>query len=615
MENRFGIKDFFLFLILLLLIGVVLLAMTQYDRQWNEMRTTNSLLTQQTTDLARIRRLLEQGVSFGAATTSPTTQNALAGFENILKSQAQPDYAMGDDLVDTFMAMPHRLTPIVSSDLASRQVQAVVLDSLCDRDQDTLEWEPRLATKWTFSPDRLQFEFELRRGVTFSDGSPFTADDVVFTFDFMRDERIEAPRQRAYLDKLDKVEKTGEYSVRFSFKEPYFKSFEIAAGNEILCKAFYSRVSPTDFNRSTGLLLGSGPYRLPNPDSWRPEPGKPLIVVRNERYWGPTPTFNRIVWKTIDEASARSTAFRNGDIDIYGGSTSGITPEQYDQMVADPELAKRTQHWVIETPTQGMIFIGWNERIVREGPSVFADVRVRKAMTMLTDRQAIVRDIMRGYAFVISGGFSPLSPQCDATVKPWPYDPAAAEALLGEAGFKRRGDRLIGPDGKPFQFKLMYNTSNETRRRIASLIRDSYAKAGILVELEPTEFSVCIKRMNDRQYEAYLGGWGGVIESDANQIFHSSQIAGTGDNFTQFSDERVDRAIELARSEVVDAKRWPLWHEVHRLLHEGEPYTFLYEDKDMQFLTDRFRGVRPTRLGLNSVHDWYTPATLQKYRE
>jgi peptide/nickel transport system substrate-binding protein len=675
MENRFGIKDFFLFLILLLVIGVIVLAMVQYDRQWDLLREINTRMTQETTDLSAIRRLLEQG---GGPSSRPTTQSsAMVGFERVLKSHAAPDFALGDAVVNAFLSQPHKLTPLISQDLAGSEVLACVLDSLADRDPNTLEWIPRLATSWSVKdntaawqvyfdqrksvpltedevvkesdcpppekaderksyiaqrkqegrrpedvgaepncPSATDITFQLRRGVTFSDGSPFSADDVVFTFAFIRDERIECPRDRAYMTNLRTVEKLDDYTVRFTYKSPYFKSFEVAAGWSILPKAFYSKFDPTDFNRSTGLLLGSGPYRMPDPTAWRPEPGKPVILVRNERYWGPTPSFNRLVWNTISEASARTTAFKNGDIDAYGGSTSGITPEQYDQMVADPELSKRADHWMIDTPTQGDIFIGWNEKVGAMGPpSVFADVRVRKAMTMLTDRDGIVRDIMRGYATVMSSPFSPLTPQTDPSIKPWPYDPAAAEKLLNGAGFKRDGDRLVGPDGKPFEFKLMFNTSNETRRRIASLIRDSYARAGILVNLDPAEFSVCIKRMDDRQFEAYLGGWGGVIESDPYQIFHSSQIAGTGDNFCQFRDEAVDKAIEAARAEVVDEKRWPLWHDVHRALHEAEPYTFLYEDKDMEFLSNRFHGVEATKLGLNAVWEWYTPANLQKYRD
>jgi peptide/nickel transport system substrate-binding protein len=534
----------------------------------------------------------------------------------VLKARSQPDYAEGDALVDTFLDTPSKLTPFISSDLASFIVQGFIVDTLAVQDARTLKWIPRMARSWKISDDGLKIDFELRRGIEFSDGSPLTADDVVFTFDLIRDPRIEDPAEKTLVERLQEVEKLDDYNVRFVFSEPYFKSFEVAANTGIMSKAFYSRFSATDFNRSTGLLMGSGPYRMPDPQSWRPEPGKPITLVRNERYWGPTPSFNRLIWNVIANPTARTTAFRNGDTDAYGGPTGGPTPEQYDQMLGDKDLLAHTQHWALDNPTMGFFYIGWNEKEGRGGPpTAFADPRVRRAMTMLTDRQAIVRDIMRGYSTVISGPFSTLLPQSDPSVKPWPYDPEGAMKLLAEAGFTRQGDRLVGPNGKPLQFKIMYNSSSEIRRRIASYVRDAFAKAGILVEPEPTEWSVFLKRIDDRQFQALIGGWAGTLEFDAYQIFHSSQMEGTGDDFVQFKDPALDRAIEKARSTVDDDKRALLWHVVHRILHEDEPYSFLFIDQDMEFLTNRIHGVEPTKVGLNPTEEWYVPLALQKYRD
>ena len=591
--------------------------MVQYDRQWEMMQQTNNLLVQQTTDLSHIRRLLEQGISVGVTTTNPSAAggSAMAGFDYVEKCILSRTM-QGDDLIDTFLTTPSKLTPVISTDLASDVVQSFVFDTLATQDSRNLKWIPRLAQSWKISDDQLTIDFVLRRGVTFSDGTPLTADDVVFTFDLMSDPKIEDPMQKAYLDKLAKVEKVGDYEVRFVFSEPYFKSFDTAALTPILSKAFYSRFSETDFNRSTGLLMGSGPYRMLDPESWRPEPGKPLILVRNERYWGPTPAFNRLIWNIIENPSARTTAFRNGDTDSYGGPTGGPSPEQFDQMLQDKDLLSRTQHWVLDSPSEGFFYIGWNEKEGHGGaPTPFADVRVRRAMTMLTDRDRIARDIMRGYAKVISGPFSDLLPQSDPTIKPLPYDPEGAMKLLAEAGFKMQGSQLVGPDGKPFQFKIMYNTSSEIRKRIASYLHDAYAKAGILAEPDPTEWSVFLKRIDDRQFQALIGGWAGTIEFDAYQIFHSSQMEGTGDDFVQYKDEALDRAIEKARSTVDGDKRALLWHDVHRILHEDQPYTFLFIDKDLEFLTNRIHGVEPTKLGLNPSEEWYVPQALQKYRQ
>jgi peptide/nickel transport system substrate-binding protein len=617
MENRFGIKDLFLFVLIIVLIVAVYLAMQQYDREWEILHQINTELTQQTTELARIHQLMEQGVGFNSSGAGPaTTQPAqISGFDRVYKSQAAPDYAQGDDIVDTFMAVPEKLTPIVSTDWPSFVVQSFVLDTLCDRDPNTLAYIPRLATDWKVSDDQLTIDFTLRRGVTFSDGSPFTADDVVYTFDLIRNPQIEAPGMRVSVDRLDSVTKLDDYHVRFKFKEPYFLSFDTCSGTPIISKAFYSQFTPQQFNESEGLLLGSGPYRLPDPQSWRPSPGQPIILSRNERYWGPVPSFNHVIWKVIEDPSARTTAFLNGDTDTYNVML-GLTSDQYDQLSADPAVTAHANHWALPVPTEGFIYIGWNEKEGRDGkPTPFADPRVRRAMTMLTDRDAIIKQIMRGYASPITGPFSPLTPQADPTIQPWPYDPAAAEKLLNEAGYHRQGDVMVGPDGKPLQFKLMYNSSNDARQRIASFLHDAYARAGILVTPEPVEWSVLLKRIDERQYQVYLGGWSGSLEFDAYGIFHSSQIADTGDNFIQYSDPACDKLIEQARATVDESKRMPLWHQVNQILHQDEPYTFLYIEKDLTFLDKRFHGVEVTKEGLNSSAEWYVPQALQKYHD
>ena len=620
MENRFGVKDFFLFLVLGFLIVLVVLGMFQYDRQWAVVQQTNRQLTELTGDVARIRRELDQGISVGVKENAggPTSAvPAMAGFERVLAVHALPDYSEGDSLVQIMTTAPNKLTPLISTDEYSQIVQSYVQDPLCSMDPDTLKWIPRLAESWKISDDQLTIDFFLRKGITFSDGSPFSADDVVFTYDWMMNPLVEAPRARAYLDRLSKVEKINDYHVRFTFKEPYFVSFDTAAGQGIMSKAFYSKYSPTDFNQSTGLLIGTGPYRMPDPTAWRPEPGKPIEVVRNERYWGPRPSFDKMVWKVIENPTARTTAFENGETDIFGPGVIGPTPEQYEKMLQDTALIARTQHFDLPCLTIGYYYVGWNEKQGRDGaPTPFADKRVRQAMTMLVDREAIVRDIMRGYATVATGPFSPLSPQADPNVKPWPYDPVAAQKLLADAGFTKQGDRIVGPDGKPFTFKLSYATASSIAKRMAPMIHDSFAQAGIDVQLDPLEWSVLLKRLDDRQIEAVTMGWGGTVHDDPYQIFHSSQIAGTGDNFVQYSSKELDAALESARSVVDEEKDMPLWHKVCDILHEDQPYTFLYSEKELTFMDKRIRGAKATSInGINGPDEWYVPKALQKYTQ
>ncbi len=610
MEKNFGIKDFFLFLLLIAVIIVLVLSMKQYDRQWEVMQQINRRLTEQTTDLAAIHRLLAQGV--------PTTQGAVAGtsatagFERILKAQQAPDYAQGGQLTLLSQATAAKITPLISEDAFVFNLWGYVMDSLVTRDPDTLQWQPSLATSWKISDDSLKIDFELRHGVTFSDGSPMNADDVVFTFALMNNPDLEDPIMKVGAERLDHVEKLNDYAVRFVFKEPYYKSFETAGGTPILSKAFYSKYSISDLNRSTGLLVGSGPYRMADPTSWRPQPGQPFVIVRNERYWGPAPSFDKIVWNVIEQPSSRITAFRNGEIDFLGAE-GPPTPEQFAKLSSDEELAKHTHHWALNSPAEAWYYLGWNEKDGRDGPpTAFADARVRRAMTMLTDRASILDTIIHGYGTLIGSPFPPGTPQCDPSIQLWPYDTAAAEKLLNEAGFHRDGDRMLRPDGKPFTFKLLFNNNSEPRRRIASFLHDAYAKVGIDAQVESAEWSVFQQRMQDRQYEVIIGAWGGALEGDPYEELDSSQIEKTGENFIQFKNADVDAAIKAARSEMDDAKRAVLWHKLHRLIHDQQPYTYLFMYQELDIGYDRIHGFLPTKvLGLNPLLEWYVPKASQ----
>jgi peptide/nickel transport system substrate-binding protein len=206
MGNRFGVKDFFIFLLLAVLVGVVILALFQYDRQWEIIQQIDRRINEQTGDLARISRMLAQGVpTTGAPGTQPST-SSMAGFERILKIQSVPDYAQGGQLVLLSQATTPKITPLIASDAFAFDLWAYYLfDTLCGRDPDTLEWTPNLATAWRISGDSLTIDFTLRRGVTFSDGTPLTADDVAYTFQMLRNPDVEDPIMKVGADRLDRV--------------------------------------------------------------------------------------------------------------------------------------------------------------------------------------------------------------------------------------------------------------------------------------------------------------------------------------------------------------------------------------------------------------------------
>lgn len=621
MEKRFTFKDFFLFAFLALLFVTLLIAMYMVDRQWAEMARMQSTLREQAEDVRALRDLVKglgqhmRGGSVVVTGEEPGSDSVPVAFKRAHQAEQMPGYKRGDWLINSFGAGLKTITPLVSSDAYAVEVQSYIQESLLTRDPETLEWLGLIAKSWKVSDDGLTFTFQLREDVKFSDGEPLTAGDVAFTFAFIQNPAIAAPRERAVYDKIASVKATGKYEVVFQFKDPYFDSLAMAGGMRILPRHFYEPYlkTPQKFNQSKGLLLGSGSYRLADPTGWTPDQGM-IELQRNPRYWGPQPSFDRLLWKVIQNDAARLTTFRNGEIDAYGAR-----PREYQTLLDDKDLSARTQHFEYMSPTAGYSYIGWNQK--RNGkPTRFADKRVRQAMTYLTDIERINKEIMLGYAEAAVSPFSPRSKQHDVSLTPRGFDLDKAKQLLKEAGYADRNKDGVLEDarGKPFAFELVFFQDNEDTKRMALFLKDLYARAGVALIAKPTEWSVMLDLINRRDFDAISLGWTSGIETDIYQIFHSRQIEGGGDNFVHYKNFELDKLIDQARGTVDETKRMPLWQQAERIMHEDQPYTFLMRRKSLLFIDKRIQNLQITPLGLNMGRvpvEIFVPAGRHKYQQ
>jgi len=628
MERQFTFKDFSLFSFLTLLLVVILLAMYMIDRQWTKMAEMQRTLTEQASDMRNTQGLIRsieqslQKLTMAPVDTRRVVQSDTAeeesppAFARALQASQQADYSEGDWRVSAFSVGLKTITPFISSDAYAGDVQSYVLESLITRNPDTLKWEGLLAKSWQVSEDGLTFTFQLRKNIRFSDGQPLTAEDVAFSFDFIMNPDIDAPRERAFYDKMASVTATNAHEVVFVFKEPYFNSLSLAGGLTILSKHFYQPYlkTPSKFNESKGLLLGTGPYRLKDPKSWTPDSGF-VELERNPRYWGPVaPSYNRLLWKIIANDSARLTTYRNGEIDAYTAR-----PTEYQRLLKDSDLMARSQNLEYMSPVAGYSYIGWNQH--RDGKATrFADKRVRQAMTYLTDRQRIINDIYLGYAEPAISPFSSRSKQHNPSLMPRSFDLEKAKQLLAEAGYlDRNNDGILeDPTGNNFEFELIYFQDNEDTKRTVLFLKDLYGRAGVLLKPKPMEWAVMLDDIKKQHFDAITLGWTSGVEIDVYQMFHSSQTNVGGDNFVNYKNPAFDTLVDEARATVQEKQRMPLWQQVEQRFYEDQPYTFLMRRQSLVFIDNRIKNIQLTKLGLNYGTvplETYVPISLQKYQQ
>ena len=512
--------------------------------------------------------------------------------------QQPTDRVYGDWLVRQLSAEPSTLNPITSTDAYASAVNNYLYDSLIKRDEQSLEYVPDLAEKWEIADDHLTYTFYLKRNVKWEDGHPFTAKDVTYSFDRIMDPKVDSAHQRNYYQDIEKVEALDDYTVRFHYRIPYFRALDFCGGIPIVPSHLFKEGE--DFNRHPigRKPVGNGPYKLLH---W--ETGKEIALERNENYWGEKPALKRIVFKVITDSTVALQVLKQGGLDEMG-----LRPIQWTKQTQSKRFEENFQKLSYYQPSYS--YIGWNMQ-----RPIFSDKRVRQAMTMLVDRELILQKILFGLGTIVTGTFYVNSPEYDKDIKPYPYDPAAAKALLKEAGWNyREGENVLEKDGKPFEFEFLISASSKFGEQLATMLKEDLKDVGINMSIRKFEWAVFIQRIEEQNFDACTMGWSLGWESDPYQIWHSSQAVQKGSNFVGFKNDEADKLIEEARREFDPQKRYKMYYRLQEIMHEEQPYTFLFTLKALTAVSRRFQNVVVYPMGLAPLY-WWVPKDMQKYKD
>ena len=636
MEHRFGLKDVIVVGLLLAIGFLTLNAMWQKDRMWEKLRSIEDEVKETRTRLeavasdakeatTRSKTLAEvlaaRPTQAPALPSNPASAPSPAGERSApwarpgvavawqppiaypTDPRGEAAFAEGGEFIEIFDARTPRVTPFIGTDVYARRVIDRVAEQLAVFDPKTLALRGLLADAWQYAADGTWLRVHIRPEATFADGKPVTAEDVRYTFkDYILNPLVEAPAVRSGLDYLADVTVVDEKTVEFAFHpdKVLFLNLSNTLNQNILPKHIYAAFEPAQINTSTSLLYGSGPFRLESADPTRQwDPGQDLVLVRNERYWNAAarPPLAGMRFRSVTDESSRLIAYRNGE----GHMTTPTAPQFVDlQSEAGWAAANQSFNWV--NMRGGYTFIGW-QCGPRAGkrPTPFADKRVRQAMTMLIDRERMIAEIWNGVGTVAKGPFNPESPAADATNAPWPFDLAKAKELLAAAGWKDRdGDgQLENEAGEPFAFEATLPAGGDLYDRIASFMTAACRKAGIRCTIKSVDWSVYTEIGKARDFDAIFLGWqANAPESDVRQMFHSDSIKAGGDNFVQWSSPEADRLIELGRRTLVDGERMKVWHQLERVLHDEQPYTFLRVAPWLRVVKKTVGNVHPYKTGL-----------------
>lgn len=484
--------------------------------------------------------------------------------------------------------------PVTSSSLLTLEVNNFMLFTPLIQFGEDLEAEPALAESWELEDNGVTFH--LRDDVAWHDGEPVTAEDVAFTFELATNPDAASLLASAFLNMVESATVIDPQTIRFEFSGPHSQPLQAfwwaPLPQHILEGVGAGQLAQHPFGREP---VGNGPFQFA---SW--EPGQQLVLEGNPNYpeaLGGPPLLERVVFRVIPEATTRLTEVLTGTIDV----NYTLQPDEAQQVEGQSGVN------LVRFPGKAFLYVGWNNEV-----EPFTDARVRRAMSMAIDRDAIIEALMFGYAEPAFGMIPPASPLVP-DLQPLGGDADGARALLQEAGFTPGADGVMQRNGQPLRFTLL-TSEDRLRQDVAVVLQEQLRAAGAAVDVRAAEFTTMLQQHRQREYEAVLSEWTlDTFRVDPSPLFSCAEAEQVGSaNRAGYCNPAADELAEEGLRATDAAAARGIWADYSRLLIEDQPITFLVWQEQMAAIGNRLQGVEMDARGkLRTAQDWWIPAGNQ----
>jgi peptide/nickel transport system substrate-binding protein len=502
----------------------------------------------------------------------------------------------GGTLVVGQRTEPKTLNPVTAADAPSREVIGRMMADLIHINRSSQQVEASLAKSWTVSKDGRTFTLKLRRGLRFSDGQPFDADDVLFTFQVYLDEKVHSPQRDLLIvgGKPLEVQKVDSYTVRFTLAQPYAAAERIFDSLAILPRHLLEKAyqggrfaQVWNVNASPADIAGLGPFRLKEYVA-----GQRMVLERNPYFWkadqkkNRLPYLDQVVFLFVGNEDAQVIRFQAGDTDLI----SRLNSENYNL------LAKERQNQGYELfdlgPSLEYNFLMFNLNDLKTGnldqiaekQKWFSDLKFRQAVSAAIDREAIVKLVYGTRAVPLWGNVSPSNRLWVDQTLPHPARSVErGRELLKSAGFSWRNDgQLLDATGKAVEFSIITSSSNNQRSKMATIIQDDLSKLGMNVHVVPLEFRAVLDRVfQTYDYEAAVMGLGGGdadpnpemnvwLSSGGTHLWHLGETKPA----TEWEGQ-IDQLMKQQMVELKYSRRKHIYDQVQQIIAANLPYIFL----------------------------------------
>jgi peptide/nickel transport system substrate-binding protein len=491
---------------------------------------------------------------------------------------------------------------LVSADHWAHQHMAFMnLMTLLRLDED-LELRPYLARDWEVSPDGTEIIFHLRDDVRWHDGEPTTAHDVAFTYVRATDPETGFPNAgywQHYVQGPEGVEVLDDHTIRVRLR-PHAEVLDPWRALPIMPRHLLADVPASELRQhpfGTRCPVGNGPFVFEEHRQ-----GAQWSFVRNPAFpaeLGGPAYLDRYVFRIIPEPTTLLAELLTESLDVYYSPN----PDQLARIEDAGHLD------FIRSDFRAYTFVIWNTRRPQ-----LADARVRRAITMATDRKGIMDALLRGYGRVAQAGVPPFHwAYHEGLDGALPHDPDGARRLLDEAGWvDSDGDGIRRDErGIPLEISILYGTGQQQRQEIAEIMQAQLGPVGIRVRPRSLEWGAVVDQLlNDdlRDYDGVVMGYVVDFRVDDHDLFHSSKLKGPF-HWTGVRHDRLDALLDTLQLVMDRDDATPLWHEYQELLVELQPFTYFWFPQRLIGLNRRVQGVEMDARGeLVAITRWWIPA-------
>lgn len=501
----------------------------------------------------------------------------------------------GDIMVRGDIGDASNLIPLLASDKPSHDVAGLVYNGLVKYDKN-MNIVGDLAESWKISAAGLIITFHLRKGVKWHDGRPFTAADVLYTYQVTIDPKTPTAYSGDFL-KVKKAEILDDYTFRVTYDQPFAPAL-ISWGSAILPRHLLAGrdITKSPLKRHP---IGTGPYMF---KEW--VAGQKIVLISNPDYFEGRPYIDGNITRIIPDTATMFLELR-----AQGISYMDLTPLQYTRQTENNLFKKYFNKY--RYLGFKYTYLGYNLK-----NPLFTDKRVRQAISYAINKEEIISGVLLGLGKPATGPYKPGTWAYNGNVKTYQYNPQRGRELLREAGWiDVNGDGILEKGGQPFVFEIITNQGNETRQKCAEIIQRQLKEVGINVKIRILEWAAFVNDfINKRRFDAVILGWTITLDPDAYDVWHSSKTAPEELNFMSYNNREVDELLEKGRGTFNQKERKKYYDRFQEILAEDQPYTFLYVPEELIIISNRFHGIEPAPIGLDyNFIKWYVPQDEQKF--